>query len=73
MVWPTTWKFKQSSVFTNEWAMDFLDKRKKEPALQVNNCDSIVWHCCMIPDNLEGDSNGKFHELWPRELWGNQF
>ena len=73
VVWPTTWKFKQSSVFTNEWEMDLKDHKKTIPALQVINCDSIVRHCCMIPDSLESKNNYKYHELWPRELWGEQF
>jgi hypothetical protein len=32
--------------------------------------DAIVRHCLMVPDN---DTHASYHEIWNRELWGNEF
>jgi len=77
VVWCAKYSCKTSSVFTNKWEMEFEDNRKTIPKLEIINCDAIVCHCCMIPENIflqeENNNPTTFHELWPRELWGEQF
>jgi hypothetical protein len=87
VVWCTKYQCNMSSVFSNKWEMDFEDNAQTIRKLEIINCDSIVRHCCMIPDTLENFSEGEtnesstfpynlsttYHELWPKELWGTQF
>ena len=74
VVWPCQYNFKQSSVFTLQWKLDFLDQNNQIQALEVISCESIVRHACMIPENLDrGHNSLVFHEIWPKELWAMEF
>ena len=74
IVWPCEYKYSQSSVFTTKWKLNFNDWRQVDPAFEVVNCDTFVRHCLMIPEYLYNENGSKyFHEVWPRELWGDQF
>jgi hypothetical protein len=74
VVWPCNYKFKKSSVFTTRWELNFHDNRKKHPAFELINCSSIVRHCCMIPESVTMEEKSTvYHELWPRELWADEF
>ena len=74
IVWPCQYKYKISSIFTTAWNMNFQDWRKTVPGYEVVHCDTFVRHCLMIPEYLYNENESKvFHEVWPRELWGDQF
>jgi len=74
VVIPCEYKCKQSSVFTTRWEISYSDAAKTIPTLMLINCDSIVCQCCMIPEDLESDATSRYyHELWPREIWGDNF
>jgi hypothetical protein len=87
VVWCAKYQCNMSSVFSNKWEMEFEDYAKTTPKLEIINCDSIVRHCCMIPNSLENYAVGNsarntifphnmsttYHELWPKEIWGTQF
>ena len=74
IVWPCQYKYTISSVFTTKWRLNFQDWRQKIPAYEVVNCDTFVRHCLMIPEYLLNENGSKnFHEVWPRELWGEEF
>jgi hypothetical protein len=74
VVWPTTYDFKKSSVFSTKWTMDYGDTQKTRPMYSLINCNSIVRHSLMFPEHLSNESlSTNYHEIWPRELWGNEF
>ena len=72
VVWPCQYKFKKSSVFSTRWELSV--SWQKKPLLQVVECDSIVRHCLMIPELLRDEAGSiYYHEIWPREMWGEEF
>jgi len=75
VVWPTSYDFKRSSIFSTKWTMDYIDNPQCTiPKYAIVNCNSIVRHSLMIPQLLSNEKLSKFyHEIWPRDLWGDQF
>lgn len=74
VVWPCDYKFSKFSVFTTTWKLNFKDKQNKKPDYYLINCNSIVRHCLMIPEKIYDEKNSIFYtEVWPRELWGDEF
>lgn len=76
VVWPCSYVCEKSSVFTSKWNLNYVynNQRTKLPDLQVINCDSIVRQCLMIPEILENEQGSAvYHEVWPRELWCEEF
>jgi len=77
LVWPCKYKYKESSVFTTKWEMEYKDSNRansKEPAYDLVSCDSFVRHCLMIPEKLaDGNKSTFYQEIWPRELWATKF
>jgi hypothetical protein len=74
VVWPCKYDYKNWSVFTTQWKLNYIDWRETIPAYEVINCDTMVRHCLLIPESLLDEHNSKtFQEVWPKELWGDQF
>jgi hypothetical protein len=74
VVWPCDYKFSKFSVFTTSWKLNFKDRQNKKPDYYLINCNSIVRHCLMIPEKIYDEKNSIFYtEVWPRELWGDEF
>ena len=74
VIWPCMYDFKKSSVFTLRWQLSFDDRQQEIASLEVVSCESIVRHTCMIPEELVNNNGSVFyHEIWPRELWGDEF
>ena len=57
------------------WELAFEDEEKQEgPIYEVVSCDAFVRHCLMIPTKLLDEKRCTlFEEIWPRELWGQEF
>lgn len=78
VVWPCKYDILESSiVFSVKWKLDFTRGPKGHvPNLHLINCDSIVRHCLIIPENIDGElnmENNTVYEIWPTELWADQF
>lgn len=70
-----SYSYKKSSVFTTRWQLAFENEEKQEgPIFEVVLCDAIVRHCLMIPTKLMNEKQCTlYEEIWPRELWGQEF
>ena len=78
VVWPCKYDILESSIiFSVKWKLDFTRGPKGHvPNLHLINCDSIVRHCLIIPENIDGElnmENNTVYEIWPTELWADQF
>jgi hypothetical protein len=62
----------RGSVFSTKWQQSYVyhATNHKTHNIQLVDPDAIVRHCLMVPDN---DTHASYHEIWNRELWGNEF
>ena len=63
-------KHKQSGVFSTYWKLEYCDKRKQQPMVNLMDVNSMVRHCLMIP---EGKDEIGYHEIWDQTRWANAF
>jgi hypothetical protein len=65
----------KNSIFTTKWktASAYDENKKKIPYYEiVRFVEHVVRPCLMIPHTL-GDSPSSYHEVWPTELWADEF
>ena len=62
----------QGSVFSTKWKRSYVYHTGNPKAAHISLVDvnAIVRHCLMVPDD---ESQSSYHEIWCRELWGNEF
>ncbi len=62
----------RDSVFSTKWQQSYVYHagNRKAPNIQLVDVNSIVRHCLMVPHDA---SHSSYHEIWCKELWGNEF
>ena len=66
----------RGSVFSSKWKPSYVyhtgnrTGSRKTPNISLVDVNAIVRHCLMVPHDL---SQSSYHEIWCRELWGNEF
>ena len=62
----------RGSVFSTKWQQSYvyLAGSRKTPNIQLVDVNAIVRHCLMVPHDV---SQSGYHEIWCKELWGNEF
>ena len=68
-----TFQFKRGSIFSTEWKKDYIyqGQNRKKPYISYIDAEAIVRHCLVIPDIRDGSE--VYHEIWDRQLWGDEF
>jgi hypothetical protein len=65
----------QASVFSTKWQQScvYHTGSRKTPNIQLVDVNATVLHCrhCLIVPH-EGEQSS-YHEIWSKELWGNEF
>ena len=59
-----------SGVFSTYWKIEHEDKNCTRPCISLMDMNSIVRHCCMIP---EGKDEIGCHEIWDPKHWPDMF
>ena len=64
--------YSRGSVFSTNWQQSYVYHANNCKTLNIELVDTnaIVRHCLMVPND---DNESSYHEIWSRELWGDQF